>query len=183
MIIDGITNADGSIVDGIIEAADFSPAALEATSTEAGHVSTWTTDSLPTGFLECDGTGLDTTTYATLFAAIGYTHGGSGATFNLPDYRGEFLRGFDNGAGIDTGRAIGSSQNGQYGSHNHLGGTKVYTAENEAYGGVGTNSGGVSSWVASSFSREQHYTSSTGGTENSSETRPRNKAVKYVIKY
>ena len=40
---------------------------------------------LPYGFLTCDGSSQSTTTYAALFAVIGYTYGGSGGSFNLPD--------------------------------------------------------------------------------------------------
>jgi microcystin-dependent protein len=40
---------------------------------------------IPSGYLLCDGSALSTTTYARLFAAIGYTWGGAGASFNLPD--------------------------------------------------------------------------------------------------
>jgi hypothetical protein len=47
-----------------------------------------------------------------LFAKIGYTYGGAGNDFRLPDLRGEFLRGWDDGRNIDAGRTIGSSQRG-----------------------------------------------------------------------
>lgn len=47
--------------------------------------------SAPSGFLLCDGSSLSTTTYAALFAAIGYTYGGAGANFSLPDARGKAL--------------------------------------------------------------------------------------------
>jgi microcystin-dependent protein len=57
--------------------------------------------SAPAGWLICNGASLSTTTYANLFAVIGYAFGGSGANFNIPDYRGCFLRGFDNGRGLD----------------------------------------------------------------------------------
>jgi microcystin-dependent protein len=55
------------------------------------------------GFLPCDGTAVSRVTYASLFTAVGTNWGaGDGATtFNLPDYRGAFTRGVDNGAGID----------------------------------------------------------------------------------
>ena len=45
----------------------------------------------PTGFLACDGSLVSTTTYANLFALIGYTYGGSGANFNLPFIQGVAL--------------------------------------------------------------------------------------------
>jgi microcystin-dependent protein len=77
-------------------------------------------NSIPTGYLEADGSSLDTTTYADLFAVIGYTFGGSGSSFNLPDLRGQFLRGFDNGKGLDDGRVLFSEQDDQLQDHVHL---------------------------------------------------------------
>jgi microcystin-dependent protein len=53
-----------------------------------GEIKMWGTASAPTGYLLCDGSSISTTTYAALFAVIGYTFGGSGASFTLPDYRG-----------------------------------------------------------------------------------------------
>ena len=44
----------------------------------------------PTNWFACDGSSLDTTTYATLFAVIGYAWGGSGANFNLPNLQQKF---------------------------------------------------------------------------------------------
>lgn len=60
--------------------------------------------------LKANGASLSTALYPELFAEIGYTFGGSGGTFNLPDLRGEFLRGWDDGRGIDVARLIGSTQ-------------------------------------------------------------------------
>ena len=66
----------------------------------------------PTGFLKADGTAVSRTTYAALFAVTGTTYGvGDGSTtFNLPDLRGEFIRGWDDGRGVDASRAFGSAQ-------------------------------------------------------------------------
>jgi microcystin-dependent protein len=50
-----------------------------------GIVVPWGSASIPSGFLECNGQSVSTTTYAALFAVIGYTYGGSGASFNVPD--------------------------------------------------------------------------------------------------
>lgn len=50
-------------------------------------------DSRYPGFIECDGRSLSKALYGDLFAVIGYTYGGSGATFNLPDYRNRKLTG------------------------------------------------------------------------------------------
>jgi len=66
----------------------------------------------PGGWLKCNGQAVSRTTYAALFAAISTAHGaGDGvSTFNVPDLRGEFLRGLDEGRGVDAGRALGSWQ-------------------------------------------------------------------------
>lgn len=51
-----------------------------------GGILMWPTAVAPTGFLICNGASLATATYPTLFAAIGYTFGGAGSVFNLPNY-------------------------------------------------------------------------------------------------
>ena len=77
--------------------------------------------STPSGYLYCGGAAVSRTTYADLFALLGTTHGtGDGSTtFNLPDYRGRFLRGLDDGVGLDTSRTIGSEQANSNKSHSH----------------------------------------------------------------
>jgi microcystin-dependent protein len=77
----------------------------------AGSVNYFANATVPNGYLECNGQSVSTTTYAELFAAIGYLYGGAGASFNVPDLRGEFVRGASNGrAGVDVGRVIGTAQ-------------------------------------------------------------------------
>ena len=75
----------------------------------------------PAGWLKANGAAVSRTAYAALFAAIGTTYGaGDGrSTFNLPDLRGEFLRGWDDGRGVDTGRGFGSAQAHALQSHQH----------------------------------------------------------------
>ena len=67
----------------------------------------------PPGWLLCNGSAVTRTQYSTLFAAIGTAHGiGNGSTtFNLPDYRGRFLRGKDGGVGRDPDRATRTAAN------------------------------------------------------------------------
>lgn len=78
----------------------------------AGAVMPFAQNSAPAGWLKCNGAAVSRTTYATLFAAIGETYGaGDGTTtFLLPDLRGEFVRGWDDARGVDTDRAIGTTQ-------------------------------------------------------------------------
>lgn len=78
----------------------------------AGQIAYCAAGVIPSGWLECNGAAISRATYSTLFASIGTNYGaGDGATtFNLPDLRGEFLRGADRGRGVDAGRAVGSAQ-------------------------------------------------------------------------
>lgn len=62
----------------------------------AGAVVAFARSINPTGrWLYCDGASLNTGLYNPLFLAIGYSFGGSGSSFNLPDLRGIFIRGTD----------------------------------------------------------------------------------------
>lgn len=85
----------------------------EITST-VGMVAHFALTKAPAGWLVCDGSAVSRTTYARLFVAMGVAFGvGDGVnTFNLPDLRGEFIRGFDGGRGVDSGRTFGSWQKG-----------------------------------------------------------------------
>lgn len=76
----------------------------------------------PPEYLYCNGQAVSRTgIYAALFARISITFGaGNGSTtFNVPDLRGEFIRYWDNGRGIDSGRNFASVQGSTLGSHNH----------------------------------------------------------------
>ena len=138
----------------------------------AGAVLPFAQNSAPDGWLKCNGAAVSRTTYATLFAAIGETYGaGDGSTtFLLPDLRGEFVRGWDDARGVDAGRAIGSTQADDFKAHNH--------DIPVGYGGSYTNN----------RLRRQEATSNTGtftsmANTGGTETRPRNVALLYCIKF
>ena len=141
--------------------------------TPAGTIIHTARSTAPTGYLKADGSLVSRSTYATLFAAIGTTFGvGDGSTtFKLPDLRGEFVRGFDDGRGIDSGRVIGSSQAGSIESHSHnmLPGFALNAR-------VGVTGGGTTAVFADGGATN---TATTGGTE----TRPRNIALLACIKF
>ena len=121
------------------------------------------------GWLYCNGDAVSRTTYADLFAAIGTTYGvGDGSTtFNLPDLRGVFLRGLDDGKGYDSGRAIGTYQADDNKAHTHTVAT-VLTS--------GTSSNTTSGAAISGFTT---LTTSSSGTE----AKPKNIAIHYVISH
>lgn len=83
-----------------------------------GQVAFFAMTTPPDGWLPANGTAVSRSTFASLFAAIGTTYGtGDGTTtFNLPDLRGEFVRGWD--ANVDQGRIFGSKQKGSLVIHN-----------------------------------------------------------------
>lgn len=126
----------------------------------------------PIGFLKANGAAVSRTAYANLFAAIGTNFGaGDGATtFNLPDLRGEFVRSWDDGRGVDSGRAFGSAQSDDVKSHTH----KYGNTHNTNYGLSSTGIIGVNPGASINYD-----TGATGGTE----TRPRNIALLACIKY
>ena len=104
-------------VDEIISSLQASISGLNTVPT--GSVFYVVMPAAPTGYLVCDGSSHSITSYPSLFATIGYSYGGSGSTFRLPDLRGEFIRGNDGGRGVDLGRALGSSQGDSLASHSH----------------------------------------------------------------
>ena len=179
----------------------------------SGSVFCMAVATVPSGYLECNGAAVSRTTYAALFAIIGtnYGTGNGSSTFNLPDLRGEFVRGFDNGRGADSGRSIASSQGASNASHNHsisLSGTtstKSLTGSvqriSETFNNSGSTTGvfskqtgfganftpgapDVNDTGAFSIDASHNHTFSASGTSGSqgSEARPRNVAMMYIIK-
>ena len=135
-------------------------------------------NSTPTGWLKANGAAVSRTTYAALFSAIGTTYGsGDGSTtFNLPDMRGEFPRGFDDGRGVDSGRSIGSSQSHAVESHQHAlqswyssSGDGSANPNNQGYGAAGPYGNNI--------------TTRTQSGNTAEETRPRNIALLACIKF
>lgn len=86
-----------------------------------GMVASFAMTAAPTGWLKCNGAAVSRTAFAQLFAWLG-THYGAGdgsTTFNLPDMRGLFPRGWDDGRGVDAGRAFGVYQDMMLHAHAH----------------------------------------------------------------
>ncbi|MGG2018902.1 phage tail protein [Pseudomonas sp. S8] len=206
-----------------------------------GMVATFAMNSPPAGWLACNGAAISRTAFAGLFARIA-THYGAGdgtTTFNLPDMRGLFPRGWDDGRGVDANRAFGSFQDMMIHSHAHTAsaaavGDHAHTAWTDAQGnhahgawtdaqgahnhsapsapGIGQGAGGINSVQQSGGAHETSWAgvhthnvlmnaagnhahnvgigaggahthgvtvAAAGGTE----TRPKNLALFYCIKY
>ncbi|KYG65267.1 hypothetical protein AZI87_11980 [Bdellovibrio bacteriovorus] len=152
-------------------------------SLPAGTILPFAGINIPDGFMLCDGRALSRAAYAGLFQAIGTAHGAPDVNqFNIPDYRGRFLRGVDFTAGLDpdkatrtamkpggaTGNALGSVQGDQIRAHNH-----TYQFNQTAVG-----SRTEPALQTSGNGGNSQTTNNTGGNE----TRPVNAYVNFIIK-
>lgn len=204
--IDNYLPAASDTVAGVVELATsaeiiagtdadkaMSPAAYSASinslgiGNPAGTVITFAGASAPTGYLACNGQQVDRVTYADLFAAIGVIYGvGDGTTtFNLPDLRGEFIRGWDDGRGIDSGRAFGSSQNSDNLAHTHTitdPGHQHNATLTDDTRGV-SDGGATGGNIPTTAVVDNAVTGITVDSSGGSESRPRNIALLYCIKF
>ena len=151
-----------------------------------------TTSALP-GTMKANGAAVSRTVYAKLFALIGTTFGaGDGSTtFNLPDLRGEVIRGWDDGRGIDTGRVFGSLQLDQmqpfsFGRADATGWSLKVNNGYPSSGGDGSSLRGAYYTAPGNTSMEfpAIVPFSTYGTPRvGTETRARNVALLFCIRY
>jgi microcystin-dependent protein len=103
---------------------DLAQASGATAAIPPGTVSQFAGAAAPTGWLICDGTAINRSTYATLFAVIGTTYGaGDGSTtFNLPDLRGRVPVGYAAGGKTEVatlGNNDGLAENLRTISHHH----------------------------------------------------------------
>lgn len=141
----------------------------------------------PTGWLECNGAAVNRTTYAALYTAIGTTWGaGDGVTtFNVPDLRAQFLRGWDHGKGTDTGRTFGSYQADMYAAHKHTLTDPGHTHGLPKVGSSGTSGVLYEGFSVADYTSRLSASATTGITMANSggaETAPKNYAILYAIK-
>jgi microcystin-dependent protein len=174
----------------------YDGAIWDCVSIAAGTVNYFANATAPHGYLACAGQAVNRTTYAELFTAIGTLYGvGDGATtFNLPDLRGEFVRGVDNAGGtakgVDAGRVIGTGQTdagrnvtGTVNScEDQVAGTIVsgaFTSYTGGYTMTWTPNGGQGSIRQATLDASASW----GATHTSNEFRPRNLAMLPCIKF
>jgi len=153
--------------------------ALANVGIPVGSIVYFAANSVPYGWLEANGAWLSQLTYPRLYEVIGGTYGRTTTKFRLPDLRGEFIRGHDNGRGVDPSRIFGSNQLDEFKSHTHtLWGNDRGTASNQKYApGLYKDDAEGFTGNASQIG-EPNTIRPTGGVE----TRPRNVAMKACIK-
>jgi microcystin-dependent protein len=139
---------------------------------------------IPAGWLPCDGHSYTRAQYPGLAALLGVSWGGDGTNFNVPDLQGRFVRGADNGSGHDPDAStrtgglaptkVGSVQTDALQKHTHDIGWGPQAAAN-------TGPFSAPFWT-NPGSQPQLFSGFPSG-RTSSETRPANVAVNYIIKY
>ncbi|MEO1198809.1 MAG: DUF2793 domain-containing protein [Pseudomonadota bacterium] len=165
----------------------------------------------PPGFLVCDGSAKSRHDFSNLFAVIGtiYGNGNGATTFNVPDLRGEFVRGWDDGRGVDVGRSLGASQSDVFKSHTHSGATSIDGSHSHSTGddvhdkfvvvdkavssqAIGESGSGATAFAQGSLDLDNrgsievvgdHAHSFTTSATGDGETRPRNVALLACIKH
>lgn len=169
--------------------AEIEAMIAQASALPVGTMVAFPVNKVAPGFLEIDGSVKSIALYPDLASFLGtaFNKGNEGAgNFRLPESRGEFLRGWDHGRGVDIGRAIGSAQIGSYiPGDNNSGDEIIYVWSSADKAGLGWDM-----FTGNPEAGSIRYTSTmTGTTPNPSPiathggaARPRNLSVMWCIK-
>ena len=195
------TLAEYGITDAYTKSVTYTKAEIEAllknmSALPVGAMVPFPKGTVPAGFLEVDGSVQSTATYPDLAAYLGtaFNTGGEGAgNFRLPESRGEFLRGWDHGRGVDASRSLGGYQLDQMQSHVHeylykanRSGDSAIFPEGYAVSAAGSGANLATSVPADTantkFIGKPLVDGSNGTPRTGTETRPRNLAVMWCIK-
>jgi microcystin-dependent protein len=195
--VSNIVTAD--IADGAVTQAKLN---ASVTLVPTGAIMPFAMNTAPSGWLAANGSAVSRTTYAALFAAIGTTYGaGDGSTtFSLPDLCGYFVRGSGTNSNGTASGTFGQKQADAVGPHTHSGTTNPDGSHTHPLNlNVGSSGSGTGLMVANAVSVE--YPTSTRGSisavgshthaftttaqepTSTTETRPRNIALLYCIKF
>lgn len=137
------------------------------------------------GWMVCDGRSLWADKYPRLYAVLGTLYGSEKENaFNLPDLRGVFLRGVDAGAGVDpdVGKRVAPTSNAAYAG---VGSRQCDALQHHTHGYQGVQGTAVAQTGSGAFlvEKDKHTTDAESPARTSDETRPRNVAVWFIIRY
>ncbi|WP_081998139.1 MULTISPECIES: phage tail protein [Pantoea] len=124
----------------------------------------WPAETAPAGWLKCNGASFSATTYPELAKAY--------PSLKLPDLRGEFIRGWDDGRGVDSSRELLSAQGHALQQHTHTVAVPLRTTDSDR--------GSLDSTY--SVDNTQTVTTSGASGNTATETRPRNIAFNYIVR-
>ncbi len=149
--------------------------------TPPGTVMSFAGSTVPMGWLEANGSAISRTKYANLYSAIGTSFGsGDGATtFNIPDLRGQFIRGWDHGAGNDPSAASRTASGSGGATANNVGSKQADTAlmSADTLGSGGSFTGGDAG--SSLF----YHVNDTSPVPAGQDNHPKNIYLMYIIKF
>ncbi|HHP7721811.1 TPA: phage tail protein [Escherichia coli] len=152
--------------DGTVPTALENLGLGEGSALPVGVPVPWPTATPPAGWLQCNGASFTKEQYPVLARVY--------PNFRLPDLRGEFIRGWDDGRGVDNGRALLSSQEA--------------TNFSQFAGNIGDGAGHAINFhdgIAGNqpgFSRFNFTSNSVGDGVNFVAVRPRNIAFNYIVR-
>ncbi|EPJ0207758.1 phage tail protein [Escherichia coli] len=177
-----LTNLSGKDVAGLLAYLGLG----EGSALPVGVPVPWPSATPPTGWLKCNGAAFSAEEYPELAKAY--------PTNKLPDLRGEFIRGWDDGRGVDNGRGLLTLQDGAIVSHNHYWG--IWTSR--------TNDQTLESFTGTTILKqitplspsidfdnypipnpaitEGGVVAATTKPAGANETRPRNVAFNYIVR-
>jgi microcystin-dependent protein len=177
------TNSAGNVLASIDEAGVMTVQGLVSiepiVAVPTGAVLPYAGSVAPQYFLLCNGQSLLTADYPDLFAAIGYSYGGSGANFNLPNFKGRVPVGLDStqiefdALGETGGAKTHTLTEAQMPSHTHTQNPHTHTQDahtHQLYGAQTgqtlpfTNTGNVWTHFISNYQYTQPANSSTVAT-------------------
>jgi hypothetical protein len=140
---------------------DSTAASAVALRVPSGTIVMWGTTSPPSGWIQCGGQ--STSAYPNLQSLFGA---------NVPDLRGEFIRGWDGspGRGVDPGRGIRSFQGQDIQPHTHLSNS------------IGLVPPSTINWHGSDSTAYNNNNVTQTGSAGGTETRPRNIALMFIVK-
>lgn len=188
LIDDTVVKATRAWVMDYLKQGTYSKAEIEAMIAQSsalpvGSMVAFPVDKVPVGFLEIDGSVKSASAYPDLakFLGAAFNKGDEGAgNFRLPESRGEFLRGWDHGRGIDPGRGIGSWSSDALQGHSHELRGRTGVISESSNGPFVSNKAG-DTILAPTVSAPIND-GVNGEPRVASETRPRSIAVMWCIK-
>lgn len=177
-------DATSSDVDALEHEVSVLQLVVLDTKVPVGAVMPFASANPPTGWLSCNGALVPIDTFPALYAALGDLYnepGDPSDSFRVPDLRGEFVRGFDAGRGVDEARTLGSAQVADIAPHEH---GLLMTRAALANETVGPSSGlnPASAFAGNVMVSVGADKTSTSLNNTGTETRPRNVALLYCIK-
>ncbi|ENI6456371.1 phage tail protein [Salmonella enterica subsp. enterica serovar Bredeney] len=167
-----LTHLSGKDVAGLLAYLGLG----EGSALPVGVPVPWPSTTPPTGWLKCNGAAFSSEMYPKLAKAY--------PTNKLPDLRGEFIRGWDDGRGVDAGRGILSMQGWLTGSHYHnirswdAWDNTVLVPNDKRGDSLLSTDNAVRQGAINGRFTSQYRTESSEGNES----RPRNIAFNYIVR-